>query len=90
MKRLFRRLFAPWRCGEDFEDGAAFTAFLQRVRRVWAVLRVVCLLAAAGCLMAGYAFTEQPFYSIAVAALVGMLLLTLGIGEIEKQMGEGG
>ena len=91
MKDWLCRTFTPWRAAALFEDRDAWFAYLVRYDKVCNAIRVVLFAVAALMLIAGYAMTDSvayahPWYTIALAALVPALLISLLIAQNEKQL----
>ena len=83
---FFCKLFAPWKAEPYFGDPDSFFQFLLRRNRTLNTFRVVLFLAAAVCLMLGYAFDPQPYNTVAVCVLAVALALSLVIIQNEKQL----
>lgn len=91
MKRWFCKIFTPWRAAAEFDDTKAYFSYLVRYDKRCNTLRVLLFVVALAMLMAGYALTDtvsyaHPWYTIAIAALVPALLITLLIEQNEKQL----
>lgn len=93
MKHWLCKVFTPWRAEAEFDDGQAYFAYLVRYNKRCNTVRVLLFAVALVMLMAGYALTDtvsyaHPWYTIAIAALIPALLVTLVIGQNEKQLPE--
>ena len=84
-----KKMFTPWLAEACFADDNAFSAYLMRYNQVCNVVRVVLFIIAAVTLMIGYASSDSvafvhPWYTIAVAAMVLALGVSLLIAQNEK------
>ena len=86
-----KKLFTPWLAEDQFDDSDAFCAYLVRYNKVCNTIRVILFAIAGVMLLIGYASTESvayvhPWYTIAVAAMVLALGISLLISKNEKSL----
>jgi len=89
MKEFFCRLLTPWRAEEWFGNHDAFCQFLVRRDRILNRVRVLIFAVTAVLLLLGYALsneTRNVYYYAAAGCLAVALVLSLVIGENEKQL----
>lgn len=81
---FFRKLFLPWTMASQFETETAFHTWLQACSTRYNNLRMICLIPAAICLLAGYIMDLRPIMLLTIVPLALVLLLSVAMDQIDK------
>ena len=83
---FFRKVFLPWTIPEAFDSDDAYRACLQKREKQFQNLRMLFLVLAAICLIAGYAFNNRPVMVSSVLPLALVIPLTMALEQLEKAL----
>ena len=81
-----RKYWTPWTAADRFSSGEEFQQWLQKRLKRFDDLRILSLILAAGCLLAGYIFDMRPVMLLTIVPLTATLLLTAAMGKTEAAM----
>ena len=81
---FFRKLFLPWTASQCFDSSDAFLSWLAGCQTRFYNWRMICLLPAMICLLAGYVLDRRPIMLLTVIPLMLVLLLSVALDRIEK------